>query len=237
MSAAEGEVQRSHRELLGVGDLLARIERPADRAGEQGAVEQIDQRPPELVLRARGEPLLQALGRALVRLWHPCSHRRGRRRTMKDTVNPCPSAFSRSSKPSSRSSSAPPTDAGCCARAAGRSSGSSCSRPRARAARRRALRDSAGSVPRANPSLPPCRSRLRRSSIPCRSPPSARPKRGWPISTPSARYRWASTRSIPRSSHTGSQQPIPSCTSFSPVRPSRSERVTDTESRSPTGAR
>ena len=57
-----GEVQRAHRDLLRLGGLLARVERPSDRPGEQRVFQQIGQRLAESVLRVAAQTLAQAPG-------------------------------------------------------------------------------------------------------------------------------------------------------------------------------
>ena len=74
-----GDVQRAHRHLLGLGGLLARVERAADRAGEQRVFEQLGERLAEPLLGVAAEPLAQALGDVARRRTSSAPGRRVRR--------------------------------------------------------------------------------------------------------------------------------------------------------------
>ena len=78
-----GDVERAHRQLLRLGRLLARIERPPNRPRQQRVVEQVRQRLAEMVLAGAGEALTQVL-HGTARVGHVAPNGRGRDR--KDTV-------------------------------------------------------------------------------------------------------------------------------------------------------
>ncbi len=99
-----GNVQCAQRQLLGLGGALARVERPADRACDQRVLDQVDERPADLVLGAGGQALAQPRSR-LVSIGH----------RPKSTVRVCPRACSPSCRWSFPGSWARPTAAICCA--------------------------------------------------------------------------------------------------------------------------
>ena len=57
-----GQVQGPHRDLLGLGGLLAGVGGATQRAAQQGVVEQVGQRLAEPVLSAAGQAVAQAFG-------------------------------------------------------------------------------------------------------------------------------------------------------------------------------
>ena len=74
MSAADGRFRRSHRELLGLGGLLASIESMTDGARQQGVFEHVRERPTEPILGQVDESLPET-GPVVVVLCHDLSRR------------------------------------------------------------------------------------------------------------------------------------------------------------------